>query len=52
LTWIRTDYRFESLAEAQAIIGPVFGEAMLDKFIEAEGIILPECTGIWWRYVE
>jgi len=50
--WIRTDYRFERLAEAQAIIGPVFGEAMLDKFIvESEGVILPECTGIWWRYV-
>lgn len=51
-TWIRTDFRFPTLAEAQAIIGPVFGEAMLERMlVSEEGVILPECTGIWWRYV-
>jgi ubiquinone/menaquinone biosynthesis C-methylase UbiE len=52
-TWIRTDYRFPARAEAQATVEPVFGEAMLDRLVEAEGsFILPECTGLWWRHIK
>lgn len=51
-TWIRTDFRFATLAKAREIIGPVFGEAILETVIEVEqGVLLPECTGIWWRSV-
>ena len=51
-TWIRTDFRFASGDEAAEVIAPIFGEAILDKLIETnEGVILPECTGIWWRKV-
>jgi ubiquinone/menaquinone biosynthesis C-methylase UbiE len=49
-SWIRTDYRFPTLAEAQATVAPVFGEAMLDRVVESGGsFILPECTGLWRR---
>jgi ubiquinone/menaquinone biosynthesis C-methylase UbiE len=51
-TWIRTDFRFPTMAEAQATIAPLFGEATLARAIHTdEGIILPECTGLWWCYV-
>lgn len=48
--WIRTDYRFDSWAEARAIVEPFFGEQVLDSAVETTaGVILPECTGIWWQ---
>jgi hypothetical protein len=51
-TWIRTDYRFTSLDEVRDAIEPVFGDAVLEGMVESdEGVILPECTGIWWRNV-
>lgn len=50
--WIRTDYLFPSLTAAAEIVPPFFGEAMLDALIPtAQGALLPECTGIWWRTV-
>ncbi len=47
-TWIRTDYQFESLTEAEALTRFFFGESMADKVISEDPVILPECTGIWW----
>ena len=48
-TWIRTDYRFRDLAEAEELTLFFFGEEMLEKIVrENEEIKLPECTGIWW----
>lgn len=41
---LRTDYQFESPAQAQALTRFFFGEEMLKKI---EGNILPECTGVW-----
>ena len=47
--WIRTDYRFNSKAEAEESVRFFFGEEMVAKIRENEqGVILPECTGIWW----
>ena len=49
-TWIRTDYRFETIELARTLSGFFFGEAMQEKLIHDErGITLPECTGIWWK---
>jgi ubiquinone/menaquinone biosynthesis C-methylase UbiE len=50
-TWIRTDYQFESLAEAEALTRFFFGEAMAEKVANENLVILPECTGIWWLRV-
>ncbi|MBN1261582.1 MAG: methyltransferase domain-containing protein [Anaerolineae bacterium] len=48
-TWIRTDYRFADREEARERVTFFFGEAMLEK-CEGEGpVILPECTGLWWK---
>jgi len=49
-TWIRTDYRFESRDEAEELARFFFGEAIVEKIREdGQGVVLPECTGIWWR---
>jgi ubiquinone/menaquinone biosynthesis C-methylase UbiE len=48
-TWIRTDYRFASLQEAQELSGFFFGEALTEKVKQESWQILPECTGIWWK---
>ena len=50
-TWIRTDFRFKSLAEASSSIGFFFGDEMAQKVIDNNWVILPECTGIWWRKI-
>ena len=50
-TWIRTDFQFESLAEAKALLGFFFGEAMAEEMVNKHGIIVPECTGLWWLNV-
>lgn len=49
--WIRTDYRFESVDEAAQLAGFFFGAEMADRIRENGLVILPECTGIWWRRV-
>lgn len=48
-SWVRTDYRFESMEEAERVVSFFFGEAMLDEVVDDGSVTLPECTGIWWR---
>ena len=50
-TWIRTDYRFESVDEAAELAGFFFGEKMAEQIRRDGSVILPECTGVWWRKV-
>jgi ubiquinone/menaquinone biosynthesis C-methylase UbiE len=47
-TWIRTDYRFNSMAEAEEITSFFFGREMISKIKNQARPELPECTGIWW----
>jgi ubiquinone/menaquinone biosynthesis C-methylase UbiE len=48
--WIRTDYRFETMKQVREVIVPLFGEEMLATLEQDEtGILVPECTGLWWR---
>src|SRR5512139_507938 len=49
--WIRTDYRFESVEEAAELAGFFFGEEMAERIRRDGSVILPECTGVWWRKV-
>lgn len=46
--WIRTDYKFESVEEAEELSRFFFGDELGDKVKENNWVILPECTGIWW----
>jgi ubiquinone/menaquinone biosynthesis C-methylase UbiE len=46
--WVRTDYRFPSLAEARRLVELFFG-SMVDYQLGDNGeVIIPECTGIWY----
>jgi ubiquinone/menaquinone biosynthesis C-methylase UbiE len=47
--WIRTDYQFESVDEAVDLAGFFFGEEMANQVRESRSVILPECTGVWWK---
>jgi len=48
--WIRTDYLFRDLSEAITLTNFFFGEETLDRITSNDdGVVLPECTGIWWR---
>ncbi len=49
-TWIRTDYQFASLAEAEALTRFFFGEELAARVVENDWVVLPECTGIWWTH--
>ena len=49
--WIRTDYRFESLEEAVELAGFFFGEKLASQVRASGSVILPECTGVWWRRI-
>ncbi|MDP2776535.1 MAG: class I SAM-dependent methyltransferase, partial [Anaerolineales bacterium] len=45
---IRTDYKFESLEEAEYLSRFFFGDELGDQVKENNWVILPECTGVWW----
>ncbi|HRE26750.1 MAG TPA: class I SAM-dependent methyltransferase [Anaerolineales bacterium] len=47
--WVRTDYLFRDNAEADSLTRFFFGDDMVAKIRQNEhGVVLPECTGIWW----
>jgi SAM-dependent methyltransferase len=50
-TSIRTDYKFESLEEAEHLARFFFGEEMGENVTKNNWVILPECTGVWWRTI-
>ena len=49
--WIRTDYQFESMEEAEAFSRFFFGDELAKKVKRNHWLILPECTGVWWLKV-
>jgi ubiquinone/menaquinone biosynthesis C-methylase UbiE len=50
-TWIRTDYQFESVEEADELTRFFFGEDFADRIVREGQTIVPECTGIWFKQV-
>lgn len=49
--WIRTDYRFESVEEAESLTRFFFGDELADRVARDQMVVLPECTGLWWLKV-
>jgi len=49
--WIRTDYKFDSLEEAAELSRFFFGDELGEKVEQNQWVILPECTGVWWRTI-
>jgi ubiquinone/menaquinone biosynthesis C-methylase UbiE len=47
-TWIRTDYRFHSVEEAEMLTRFFFGDKLADWITNVKITLLPECTGIWY----
>jgi ubiquinone/menaquinone biosynthesis C-methylase UbiE len=47
--WIRTDYQFESVDEAQELTRFFFGDELANRIAQENLLILPECTGVWWK---
>jgi ubiquinone/menaquinone biosynthesis C-methylase UbiE len=45
---IRTDYKFESMEEAERVTRSFFGNELADRVVKENLTILPECTGVWW----
>jgi len=48
-TWIRTDYKFESVDQSEELARFFFGDALAQEVREKQWDILPECTGYWWK---
>ena len=51
-TWVRTDYQFETLEEADLLTRSFFGDALADLVKRESLVRLPECTGLWWFTAE
>jgi ubiquinone/menaquinone biosynthesis C-methylase UbiE len=48
-SWIRTDYQFADVEEAEQLARFFFGDEIADKAVNMYGAHLPECAGVWWR---
>ncbi len=49
--WIRTDFQFASPQEADELMRFFFGDELSDACLEGDTVIVPACTGIWWKQV-
>jgi hypothetical protein len=47
--WVRTDYQFHSVEEAESLTRFFFGHQLADQIANDKITLLPECTGIWYR---
>jgi ubiquinone/menaquinone biosynthesis C-methylase UbiE len=50
--WIRTDYFFENEAKAIDLISFFFDDDPMPMWEKDTGVIVPECTGLWWKRFE
>ncbi|WP_331281329.1 class I SAM-dependent methyltransferase [Paenibacillus sp. UNC451MF] len=46
--WIRTDYTFDNIQQAEQITRFFFGESTAKRVVERNWTHLPECAGMWW----
>jgi len=45
----RTDYGFASVAEAEELTRFFFGDELAEAVAREQTMVVPECTGLWWR---
>jgi ubiquinone/menaquinone biosynthesis C-methylase UbiE len=50
--WIRTDYLFEDKTKAIDLTSFFFGDDPMLMLESDTGVIVPECTGLWWKRFE
>lgn len=46
--WIRLDYQFTDIAEAEQLSRFFFGEELGNRVAREKLVTLPECAGVWW----
>ena len=49
--WIRTDFQFASPDEADELMRFFFGDELADTCLDDQTVIVPECSGIWWKHL-
>ncbi|MNI08021.1 Demethylmenaquinone methyltransferase [compost metagenome] len=49
--WIRTDYTFDHLEQAEQLTRFFFSDALANRVLEQNLVHLPECAGIWWLHL-
>ncbi|WP_188067131.1 class I SAM-dependent methyltransferase [Brevibacillus brevis] len=49
--WIRLDYQFTDLEEAERQARFFFGNELADRVVVEKLVTLPECAGVWWLKV-
>ncbi len=49
--WIRTDYEFEDIGQAERLTRFFFGDELADRVVAQNLVRLPECAGIWWLHL-
>ncbi|NIK78891.1 ubiquinone/menaquinone biosynthesis C-methylase UbiE [Paenibacillus castaneae] len=48
--WIRTDYSFDTTAQAAELTRFFFGDEAASKALQHHSSDFPECAGIWWLH--
>lgn len=48
--WLRMDYRFDTITQAEELTRFFFGEELADRVARERLTVLPECAGIWWLH--
>lgn len=48
-SWIRTDYKFGSVDDAEKTVRAFFGDELGNYLRDNKTAVLPECTGMWSR---
>jgi SAM-dependent methyltransferase len=49
-SWVRTDYCFRDAAETEELTTFFFGTDPMPMWETETGVIVPECTGLWWKF--
>ncbi|MFS0558222.1 class I SAM-dependent methyltransferase [Brevibacillus sp. 179-C9.3 HS] len=49
--WIRLDYQFKDVEEAEQLARFFFGAELADRVVAEKLATLPECAGVWWLTV-
>ncbi|MET3290307.1 UNVERIFIED_CONTAM: ubiquinone/menaquinone biosynthesis C-methylase UbiE [Brevibacillus sp. OAP136] len=47
--WLRADYSFESLAQAEELARFFFSNELAQQVVQNNWVTMPECAGMWWR---
>lgn len=46
--WLRLDYQFDSLEQAETCTRFFFGDELADRVVRENWVRVPECAGMWW----